>query len=199
MVEPAGGEHRHREERGAHEPEDHEARDRPARNLRRQQNVEDEQRDRGKVEQAMREDGADERRARPLTVVGQTAAQHRHPRELARPRRQHRVSEQPDAEGREDVRVAWVRLRKRLVDRQLPRSRPRDDGEEVDEHREDHPPPGHDVERFPHGTPVGAAPPEREDGTDDERQPDSAAQPGASGPAHHAHAAARTPFTTSDV
>jgi hypothetical protein len=103
VVETAGREHRHREERGAHEAKDHEARNRPVRNLRRQQDVEDEQRDRRKVEQAMREDGADERRRRPFAVIRKTASKDGDACQLTGPRGQHGVSQKPHAERPEDV------------------------------------------------------------------------------------------------
>ena len=94
-----------REEREPDEAEDDEARDRPVRDLRRQQDVGDEQRDREEVEQAVREDGPEERRAR-APAVRQVAAQDGDTRELAGAGRQHRVPEQPDAERGEHLAEA---------------------------------------------------------------------------------------------
>ena len=94
LVAMVRGEHRDGEERDADEPEEHEARDRPVGDLRGQQDVDDEEGDRGQVEQPVREDGPDEPRARAFTVLGHVPAQHRDAREFPGPRRQHGVSEQ---------------------------------------------------------------------------------------------------------
>ena len=101
----------------------------------------DEQRDREEVEQPVREDGAEQRRARSL-AVREVAAQHRDAGELAGPRRQHRVPEQPDPEGGEHLAEtrrggsgsAWSIV-------SAPRQRAREDGEEVEQDADDHPAP----------------------------------------------------------
>ena len=199
MVVTAGREHRHREERGAHEAEDHEARDRPTRNLRRQQDVEDEQRDRGKVEQAMGEDRSDQRRARPLAVVRKAAAKDGDACELTCPCGQNGISEESDAERPEDLRVARVRFRERLVHRELPRDRSGHDREEVDEDRDDDPAPGDGVEGIPDRSPVRSTPPDRGHRGNEHRERHAATQPRAPRPAREPHAAARRSRSTSDV
>ena len=81
-----------------------------------------EDRDREEVEQPVREDGAEQGRARSL-AVRQVPPQHGDARELAGAGREHGVPEQPDPEGGEDLAEARVRLGQRLVDRQPPRER----------------------------------------------------------------------------
>ena len=161
----------------ADEPEDDQARHGPVRDLGGHQDPGDEDRDREQVEQAVREDGAEQSRARS-PAVREVPAQDGDPRELAGPGRQHRVPEQPDPEGREHLTEAWVRLGQRLVDRQPPRERAREDGEEVEQDADDHPAPGHRVERVVDGVPLGAAPPDREQGGAEQREHEQAARPG---------------------
>ena len=87
---------------------------------------------------------------------GQAAAENGDAGELARARRQDGVSEQADPEGGEDLAEGRVRLRQRLVDRQAPGERAREDGEQVEQDADDHPAPGDDVERVetaPHSGP----------------------------------------------
>ena len=124
----AGEEEADHQQDEADEPEDDQARHGPVRDLRRQQHPGDEERDREEVEQAMGEDGAEQGRAR-APAVRQMPAQHRDARELAGPRRQHRVPEQADPEGGEHLTEARVWLGQGLVDRQPPRQRAREDGE----------------------------------------------------------------------
>ena len=118
----------------ADEPEDDEARHGPVRDLRGEQHPDDEDRDREEVEQAVGEDGAEQRRARPA-AVRQVAAEDGDAGELSRARRQDGVPEQPDPEGGEDLAEARMRLRQRLVDRQPPRERARERGEQVEQRR----------------------------------------------------------------
>ena len=73
-VVPLGPEPRNREEREAHGGRDRDRNDRPMRHLRRQQHPHDEDRRRNEVEQAVRNDRADEGRARPRRRVPQVAA-----------------------------------------------------------------------------------------------------------------------------
>ena len=121
----------------------------------------DEERDREEVEQPMGEDRAEQGRAR-AAPEREVPAQHGDARELAGARRQHRVPEQPDPEGGEDLTEARVRLGQRLVDRQPPRERAREDRGEVEQDGDDHPAPRHEVERVVDAVPVGATPPDRE-------------------------------------
>ena len=96
---------REREEPEADGDEDHQARQGPVRDLRGGEDVPDQQQHREEVEDAMGEDRADERRPRvgaaPLLLV---AGEDRDPRELADAAREHRVCEEADAEGGEDLR-----------------------------------------------------------------------------------------------
>ena len=173
----AGEEEADHQEDEADEPEDDQARHGPVRDLRGHQDPGDEDRDREQVEQAVREDGAEQSRARS-PAVREVPAQHGDARELAGPGRQHRVPEQPDPEGGEHLTEARVRLGQRLVDRQPPRERAREDGEEIEQDADDHPAPGHRVERVVDGVPLGAAPPDREHGGAEQREHEQAARPG---------------------
>ena len=121
---PPRGEQRDGEQRDAHQADHDQARDRPVRDLRREQHVDDEQRHGEQVEQAVREDGAEQRRAR-TRAVRKVPAQHGDARELPGPRRQHGVAEQPDAERGEDMAEGGLRVGQRLTDRQMPRDRAR--------------------------------------------------------------------------
>ena len=181
----AGEEEADHQEDEADEPEDDQARHGPVRDLRRQQDPGDEDRDREEVEQAVREDGAEQGRARS-PAVREVPAQHRDARELAGPGRQHRVPEQPDPEGGEHLAEAWVRLGQRLVDRQPPRERAREDGEEVEQDADDHPAPGDRVERVVDGVPLGATPPDREQGGAEQGEHEQAARPGIASDARRA-------------
>ena len=85
------------------------ARDRPVRDLRREQRRRAISADRRhEVEEPVGEDGPDERRpdAARAPLQAQLAGQHRHARELADPARQHGVREEADRERGEDERIA---------------------------------------------------------------------------------------------
>ena len=82
---------------------DHDRDDRPVRHLRGQQHPDDEDRRRDEVEEPVREDRPDERRARAGRRVRKMPAKRRHARELTEPPRNDGVGEQPDAERRENV------------------------------------------------------------------------------------------------
>ena len=97
----ARADEREREEADADADDDDQARDRPARDLRRDDDVEDEQQRPGRG----RRRGA-RRRCRRASPTGPSAAaacaEHGDARELADPSRQHRVREQADRERGED-------------------------------------------------------------------------------------------------
>ena len=109
------------EEREPDEADDNDPGDRPVRDLRRREDICDEQRDREEVEQTVREDGAEERRARPGLPVRQVLAQYRDTRELAGAGGQHGVPEEADAERGEHLSERRQRLGEGLPDREVPR------------------------------------------------------------------------------
>ena len=183
-----------REQADPDDAEDDQARDRPVRDLRGQQHPGDENRDGEEIEEAVREHRPEQRRARAPPVRHMTA-QDGDARQLACPGRQHRVPEQPDPEGREDLPEARVGLGQRLVDRHPPRERSRHHGEEVEEHTHDHPAPGDTVEGVGHGAPVGPAPPDREHRRGEQREHEDAARPGVVGQAEEPGHAERRPST----
>ena len=165
-----------RQEAQPDEPDDHDPGDRPVRQLRRRHHVGDEQRDREEVEEPVREHRPEERRARSL-AVRQMAPQHGDAGELAGAGGQHRVCEQPDAEGREDLAELRQRLRHRLPDCHVPGPGSGQDGEKVEQDPDDHPAPADEVERVVDGVPVGPAPPDREDREDERRKHEETARP----------------------
>ena len=77
--------------------------DRPVRDLRGREHVADQDQRGEEIEEPVREDRADERRAR-APAVRQPPPQHRDASELADPPGQRGVREQADRERREDVR-----------------------------------------------------------------------------------------------
>ena len=97
-----------------------------------EEHVADEERDREQVEQPVGEDGAEQRRA-GAAALGQVSPQDGDPCELARPRGEHGVPQQADAEGREHRGEARQRRRHRLVDRHVPGPGPDDHGDEVEQ------------------------------------------------------------------
>ena len=100
LVVVARAREREQEERDPDREHDHEARERPARDVGRGQHEDDEQHDRDEIEDAVREDRADEQRPEALAVPFEPPVQHRDAGELADAPGQHRVREQPDAERR---------------------------------------------------------------------------------------------------
>ena len=146
-----------------------EARDGPVRDLRRQQDPDDEDRHREEVEEAVGEDGPEERRARAL-AVRQMAAQDGDARELAGPGRAARRSRaarsrRPRRPGRSAGAARAAPGRSSAARRGARASVE----SEVEQDADDHPAPGDDVERVVDGRPVGPAPPDRE-----QRKPSSA-------------------------
>jgi hypothetical protein len=144
------------------------ARQRPAGNLGRLKRVADQREHGEEIEEAMREHGSDERRRRAAPRGRQAPAQYGDAGDLARPRGQHRVGEQTDAEGGKDRPVARVRRRQRLVDDEVPCDRPGRNGGEVDRDGERDPVPLDEVER-------GPAPPQGQ--THEREQPEADQHP----------------------
>ena len=172
-VTTASAREREREERERDDDRDHEAGQRPVRDLGRQQHVDDQQHHREEVEDAVREDRPHERRPRiaaPLSRL--VASEHRDPRELPDAARQDGVREQADAECGEDRAEARPRRRHRLLDHPVPRARPREDGQEVEQDRHDHPIPGDEAEGVGDEVPVRPAPHEERDGRRERQEND---------------------------
>jgi hypothetical protein len=165
-----------REEADPDGTHDHQARNRPVRNARGGDHVQDQADHRNEIEEPVREHGPDERRPRPVRAAlqPQLPRQHRHTRELADPSRQHRVREQAHRERREDELEARMRRRDRLLDHRVPGERAYEDGEQVEPDRNHDPVPLHRVEGVPDGAPIGPAPPDQgnEAGSGDEHDDD---------------------------
>ena len=118
---------------------------------------------RHEVEEAVCEDGADERSrscraARPGRCRRSVATRASSPSRA----RHDRVREQADPERREDVdELRLVLRRKRLPDRQPPRQRAEERRDDVQREREDDPAPDDEAERVEDAAPLRAAPPEQ--------------------------------------
>ena len=167
--------HRDEEEPEAEREHERDRRQRPARDLRGQQDPDHEHRRREDVEDAMSEHGADQRR-RHTGPARQPPAQHRDPRELPDPARQHGVREQADRERGEDERETRAGRVDRLLDRRVPRESPRQHREQVEPDRRDHPAPAHDRERIVDEMPVRSAQDEEPDGRGEERDDEQDAE-----------------------
>ena len=158
-----------REEPETDGDEDQQARQGPVRDFRRGEHVPDQQEHREKVEDPMCEDGADERRPRvaaPLLVAGED----RDPRQLPDTARQHRVCEETNSEGGEDLPKARSRRRHRLLDHALPGGGSRHDGDEIEGNCDHHPFPGDEPESVGDEVPFRAAPDEEHDHRSERRQ-----------------------------
>ena len=155
---------RHERDSEQYRPEcddDHERRHGPRRDPRLHHHVEDEERHRDEVEDAVGEDRPRERR--PEAATGWKAAlEHADPENLAGARGQHRVAEEPDPECGEDVAEPRVRRRHRLVDDRPPRDRAHEHRQKVEDDGEERPAPVDGLERFGDHVPARPAPPERE-------------------------------------
>jgi hypothetical protein len=185
------------EEQRADAHEGDQARRRPARDLRREDDVDDQEEDRHEVEDPVREDGADERRPRAST--GELAVQDRDARELADPAREHGVREEPDRERREDEQETGHRRGEGLADHRPPRERAREHGYEVEADRDQHPLPADDRERVADRAPARPPPPEQRADARGDGQHEQRAHPGALGRAqlHAVTAAGVRPVTSS--
>jgi hypothetical protein len=130
-------------------------------------------------------------------VRGQAAAQHRDARELADAAGERGVTQQPDREGGEDTVVRRIGRIERLHDRQLPRQRAREHGDEVEAEREHDPRPVDEVESVVDDVPVRSPPPEQE--ADERKQHEHAGRlhPAAGQELHAATSAGVTPATDS--
>ncbi|MCZ7588860.1 MAG: hypothetical protein M5U27_08435 [Gaiella sp.] len=175
-VGAAGRDDRQRQQPEPDQADDDHPGDRPVGKLGGRHDVGDEQRDREEVEEAVREHRPEERGARPLPVRD-VPAEDGDTRELAGTRRQHGVSEQADAERGEHLPEGRPRRRHRMVDRHVPGECAREDRQQVEDHGDDHPTPGDEVERVVDGVPVGPAPPERQDREHEHREDEEPASP----------------------
>jgi len=112
--------------------DDDHARDRPVRDLRRQQDVADQDQRRDHVEDAVWcEDGCRAASGVAPSAPGIFRVSNAHARELADPSGQHRLREQPDPEGGEGAREPRRVIRERPRGDGLPGERARDGGEQV--------------------------------------------------------------------
>ncbi len=192
----AGREQPDRQQPEPDQADRHDTRDRPVRQLRREHDVADEQRDREDVEHAVREDGPEQRRP-GAAALGQVPTQDCDAGELAGPRGEHGVPEQADAERREDRPEARWRRRHRLVDRDVPRPRARDDREQVEQDCKEHPAPADEGERVVDGVPLGPAPPEHDERGHERGEHPEPSHPGVAVEREddlHAARASRTPL-----
>jgi hypothetical protein len=155
-----------REEQYTDARHEHEAGNRPMRDVGDQQHVCDQDERREEVEDAVGEDGAEQRRRRALSPL-HPPGEDGNPRELADPPRERGVPEQADRVRREDAPDRWPR-NERLIDDRAPAQRARDDREKVEAERRGDPLPRDELERVPDRDPVRPPPPDEHDRKDDE-------------------------------
>ena len=117
---------------------------------------------RAEIEQPVREHRPDQRRGRAAAVPGRW--RRRTATRASSPARAGRTAfpSSPIPKDENTWPNRRLRLGQRLVDRQPPRERSREHGEEVERDADDHPAPGDEVERVVHRGPVGPPPPDRE-------------------------------------
>ena len=159
-MRPPPAHEREREEQRANADEQHETRDRPGRDLGRDDHVGDEEHHGYEVEDAMCEHRADE--GRPETLAPrQLACEHGDACELADAARQDCIRKEPYREGREHEQVARVRRRHRLANDGPPGDRARDDRCEIETNRSCDPLPADGGEGVADRAPARPAPPEQ--------------------------------------
>jgi hypothetical protein len=156
---------REREKPEADRREDHEARQRPVRDLRGEEHVGDQEQHGEQVEHAVGEDRADQRRPRiRASLLLLMPREDRDARELANPPRQNCVREEAHAKGREDQAEGRPRRRHRLLDDAVPRGGARDDRQQIERDRRHDPLPVDEPECIGDEVPLRTTPDQEHNG-----------------------------------
>ena len=150
----------------------------PPRDTRSRDDVRHEADRRNHVEKPVSKDRA-ENRGQGVAVSRNVTRQHAHAGHLADTSGKDGVAQQTHAEGSEDVPMAWMRGRKRLVENDVPGDRPYLHGEEIHPDRGGDPLPSHLRESPPDDVEIRNAP--DQDADDDRAGCEQKADPAAAG------------------